>query len=115
MWLRLCVRVCSTTNCDILLSNCLKYLPGVGPKRAELLEKELGLRTWEDLLYYFPYKHIDRSRLYRICELTADMPFVQVKGQFVNFEQMGEGRKRRLVGHFTDGTGWVDCVGVRGV
>lgn len=98
-----------------MLSNCLKYLPGVGPKRAEMLEKELGLRTWEDLLYYFPYKHIDRSRLYRICELTADMPFVQVKGQFVNFEQMGEGRKRRLVGHFTDGSGWVDCVWFAGI
>ena len=88
----------------------LTYLPGIGPKRAELLLKELGLKTWEDLLYYFPYKHIDRSRLYRTSELTSDMPFVQLKGRFISFEQMGEGRKQRLIGHFTDGYGWVDCV-----
>ncbi|MBO5964675.1 MAG: ATP-dependent DNA helicase RecG [Bacteroidaceae bacterium] len=88
----------------------LTYLPGIGPKRAELLQKELGLKTWEDLLYYFPYKHIDRSRLYRTSELTSDMPFVQLKGRFISFEQMGEGRKQRLIGHFTDGYGLVDCV-----
>ena len=88
----------------------MTYLPGIGPKRAELLQKELGLRTREDLLYYFPYKHIDRSRLYRTSELTSDMPFVQLKGRFISFEQMGEGRKQRLIGHFTDGYGWVDCV-----
>lgn len=93
-----------------MLERELTYLPGIGPKRAEILQRELGLRTWCDLLYYFPYKHIDRSRLYRTTELTADMPFVQVRGQFASFEQMGEGRKKRLVGHFTDGYGWVDCV-----
>ena len=93
-----------------ILDTELTYLPGIGPKRAELLQKELGLKTWGDLLYYFPYKHIDRSRLYRTSELTSDMPFVQIRGQFISFEQMGEGRKKRLVGHFTDGYGWVDCV-----
>lgn len=93
-----------------ILDRELTYLPGIGPKRAELLQKELGLSTWGDLLYYFPYKHIDRSRLYRTSELTSDMPFVQLKGQFLSFEQMGEGRKKRLVGHFTDGYGWIDCV-----
>lgn len=93
-----------------ILERELTYLPGIGPKRADLLQRELGLKTWGDLLYYFPYKHIDRSRLYLPTELTADMPFVQVRGQFVSFEQMGEGRKKRLVAHFTDGHGWVDCV-----
>lgn len=93
-----------------ILDTELTYLPGIGPKRAELLQKELGLKTWGDLLYYFPYKHIDRSRLYRTSELTSDMPFVQIRGQFVSFEQVGEGRKKRLIGHFTDGYGWVDCV-----
>lgn len=93
-----------------LLETALTYLPGIGPKRAETLQKELGLKTWGDLLYYFPYKHIDRSRLYRTSELTSDMPFVQIRGQFISFEQMGEGRKKRLVGHFTDGYEWVDCV-----
>lgn len=93
-----------------ILDTELTYLPGIGPKRAELLQKELGLKTWGDLLYYFPYKHIDRSRLYRTSELISDMPFVQIRGQFISFEQMGEGRKKRLIGHFTDGYGWVDCV-----
>ncbi len=93
-----------------MLERELTYLPGIGPKRADTLQRELGLKTWGDLLYYFPYKHIDRSRLYRTSELTADMPFVQVRGQFISFEQVGEGRKKRLIGHFTDGYGWLDCV-----
>jgi ATP-dependent DNA helicase RecG len=86
-----------------ILDTELTYLPGIGPKRAELLQKELGLKTWGDLLYYFPYKHIDRSRLYHTSELTSDMPFVQIRGQFISFEQVGDGRKKRLIGHFTDG------------
>ena len=97
------------------LSSELKFLPGIGPKRSETLRHELGLKTWEDLLYFFPYKHIDRSRLYKTSELTTDMPFVQLKGQFASFEQIGEGRKTRLVGHFTDGNGWVDCVWFAGI
>ncbi len=75
-----------------------------------MLETELGIKTWYDLLYCFPYKHIDRSRLYRISELTADMPFVQVKGHILSFEEAGEGRKRRLIAHFTDGNGLMDLV-----
>ena len=75
-----------------------------------MLETELGIKTWHDLLYCFPYKHIDRSRLYRISELTADMPFVQVKGHILSFEEAGEGRKRRLIAHFTDGSGLMDLV-----
>ena len=56
----------------------IKFLPGVGPQRARLLNDELKIYTLNDLLYYFPYKHIDRSRLYSIKELTADMPYVQI-------------------------------------
>lgn len=86
------------------------YLPGIGPARAKVLYDELGISTWHDLLYYFPYKHIDRSRLYQIAELTPDMPFVQVKGHFLSFEVQGTGRKQRLVGHFTDGDMVMDMV-----
>ena len=86
------------------------YLPGVGPARSKLLKEQLNIHTWHDLLYYFPYKHIDRTRLYRINELTSDMPFVQVKGRFLSFEEMGAGRKKRLVGHFTDGQSLMDLV-----
>ena len=95
---------------NIDLSTPITYLPGVGPQRAKLLETELGITTFRDLLYYFPYKHIDRTRLYYIHELTADMPFVQVKGEILSFEEEGQGRKRRLIAHFTDGRGIIDLI-----
>lgn len=98
-----------------MLKTPLMYLPGIGPKRGETLEKELGLKTWGDLLYYFPFKHIDRTRIYRTSEVMSDMPYVQMKGQFVSMETAGEGRKQRLIGHFTDGYGWMDCVWFNGV
>lgn len=88
----------------------ITYLPGIGPARAKVLREELGISTWHDLLYYFPYKHIDRSRLYLISELSPDMPFVQIKGHFLSFEEQGVGRKQRLVGHFTDGQMVMDMV-----
>lgn len=91
------------------------YLPGVGPQRAKVLKEELQISSLRDLLYYFPYKHIDRSRLYAVRELTADMPYVQVKGQILSFETEGEGRKRRLVAHFTDGFGVLDLVWFQGL
>lgn len=88
----------------------LQYLPGIGPARAKMLHDQLGLSNWHDLLYYLPYKHIDRTRLYAIRELRADMPFIQVKGWLLGFEKVGEGRKSRLVGHFTDGHDVMDLV-----
>lgn len=91
------------------------FLPGVGPRRAKLLGDELQIHTVHDLLYTFPYKHIDRTRLYAVRELTADMPYVQVRGQILSFETEGEGRKRRLVAHFTDGQGVVDLVWFNGL
>ena len=91
------------------------YLPGIGPSRAKILEKYLNITTWHDLLYYFPYKHIDRSRLYRISELSEDMPFVQVKGQFLSFEESGVGRKKHLTAHFTDGSMVMDLVWFNGI
>ncbi|MBQ1972768.1 MAG: ATP-dependent DNA helicase RecG [Paraprevotella sp.] len=93
----------------------VKYLPGVGPSRAKLLHDELHIHTVRDLLYCFPYKHIDRSRLYYIHELNADMPYVQIKGQILSYETEGEGRKRRLVAHFSDGRGVVDLVWFQGI
>ena len=93
----------------------IKFLPGVGPQRAKLLGDELQIRTLHDLLYTFPYKHIDRTRLYYIHELTADMPYVQIRGQILSFDTEGEGRKRRLVAHFTDGQGVVDLIWFNGI
>ncbi|MBQ0060812.1 MAG: ATP-dependent DNA helicase RecG [Bacteroidales bacterium] len=93
----------------------IKFLPGVGPSRADLLNRELNIHTYRDLLYYFPYKYIDRSRLYSICELTGDMPYVQIRGEILSFETIGEGRQRRLVAHVSDGTGVLDLVWFQGL
>ncbi|MCF0160487.1 MAG: ATP-dependent DNA helicase RecG, partial [Bacteroidaceae bacterium] len=93
----------------------IKFLPGVGPQRAALLEKELNIRTFRDLLYYFPYKYVDRSRVYEIRELTDEMPFVQLRGEISSFETAGEGFQRRIIAHFTDGTGEIDLVWFKGV
>ena len=95
--------------CDI------KYLPGVGPQRAAMLNKEAGICTLHDLLYYFPYKYVDRSRIYSIRELDGSMPCIQLKGEIRSFEVAGEGRHRRLIAHFTDGTGFVDLVWFQGI
>ncbi len=94
-----------------LLQQDIQYLPGVGPRRKDILKKELGISTFGDLLEYYPYKYVDRSKIYRICELHGEMPFVQVKGHILSFEEFDMGpRKKRLVAHLTDGSGVVDLV-----
>ena len=93
----------------------IKYLPGVGPQRASLLAKELNIVSFKDLLYYFPYKYVDRSRIYTIREIDGNMPYIQLRGKFLSFETLGEGRQRRLVGHFSDGTGVMDAVWFQGL
>ena len=98
-----------------LTSRDIMYLPGVGPQRAAVLNKELSLHSLHDLLYYFPYKYVDRSRLYYIHEIDGNMPYIQLKGEILSFETFGEGRQRRLVAHFSDGTGVVDLVWFHGI
>ncbi len=93
----------------------IKYLPGVGPRKAELFAKELGIRSVEDLLRHYPYKYVDRSRFYYLHEITDNMPFVQVKGQILKFEKIGEGRNQRLSAIFTDGKGTIELVWFKGV
>ena len=98
-----------------LTTRDIKYLQGVGPQRATMLNKELGIYSLHDLLYYFPYKYVDRSRLYYIHEIDGNMPYIQLKGQILSFETIGEGRQRRLVAHFSDGMGVVDLVWFQGI
>lgn len=92
----------------------IKYLPGVGPKKAEILNKEIDVFSVEDLLHYYPYKYIDKSRIYYIHEVDGNMPYIQLKGRITAFETMGEGRHKRLIAHFTDGTGFIDLVWFQG-
>ena len=95
---------------DILKTD-IKYVTGVGPQKKDILKREIGIETYGDLLEYYPYKYVDRSHVYTISSLSTDMPFVQIKGRILSFEsfQMGV-KKKRLVAHFSDGTGVVDLV-----
>ena len=87
----------------------------MGEQRATLLGRELNIRSLYDLLYYFPYKYIDRSRVFKVNELGGQLQHVQLLGEIRSFEEMGEGASRRLVAHFTDGTAFVDLVWFRGI
>ena len=92
-----------------ILDSEIKYLPGVGPQRDKMLKDELGIRTFNDLLQYFPYKYIDRSKIYRIREVTTEMPYIQIKGHIMGFETFKTSpRKERVVAHFTDGESIMD-------
>lgn len=93
----------------------IKFLPGVGEQRASILGGELNIRSLYDLLYYFPYKYIDRSRIYKVNELGGHLQHVQLLGEIRSFEELGEGAGRRLVAHFTDGTAFVDLVWFKGI
>ena len=93
-----------------LYQRAITYLPGVGPKRAEVLQKEVNLASYEDLLYYIPYKYMDRSRFYRVSDINGSMPYIQLKGRILSFETLGEGSAKRLIGKFSDGTGTIDLV-----
>ena len=98
-----------------ILDQDIMYLPGVGPKRKEILSKELNIQTWRDLLEYYPYKYVDRSKIYTIDELNGSIPFVQIKGKILSFEEFSNGtRRKRIVAHFSDGHGVVDLVWFRG-
>ncbi len=98
-----------------LNKRAVTYLPGVGPRKAEVLKTEANIVSYEDLLYYFPYKYVDRSRFYKVSEVTGSMPYIQLKGKIVMFDQVGEGRTKRLIGKFTDGTGTIDLVWFKGL
>lgn len=98
-----------------ILSQDIMYLQGVGPRRKEILSRELGIRTYRDLLEYFPYKYVDRTKVYLISELSPDMPFVQIKGRIIRFEETETGKRRkRVIAHFTDGHGICDLVWFNG-
>ncbi len=97
------------------LNQDIKFLPGVGPKKAEVLNKELCIFTVEDLLRHYPYRYVDRSRFYKLSEISEEMPFIQVKGKILRFEKIGEGRTQRLSAMFTDGEQAIELVWFKGI
>ena len=101
-------------NVQEFLDTNIAYLPGVGPKRAELLGKEISVYTFRDLLYYFPYKYIDRTRFYRIADINPDLPFIQIRGFIKGYSMEGHGKGKRLSADFQDETGSIKLVWFRG-
>ena len=93
----------------------IKFLPGVGPKRAEILFKELKIKTFRDLIYYYPYKYIDRTKFYKISDINTEMAYIQVKGVLRSMETVGTGGKQRLVARFSDDSGTMELVWFRGI
>lgn len=97
------------------LDSPIKYLKGVGPAREKLIKDELGCKTFEEMLYHFPFRYIDRSRFYRISEIMENMPFVQLKGKISQLQTIGSGRGMRLSAILSDGTGTIELVWFRGI
>ena len=99
----------------INLSTDIMYLTGVGPKRAELLKSELNIHTLKDMLYYFPFRYVDRSKFFKISEITEDLPYIQVVGKILRFQEVGVGNKKRLTAIFADDTGTMELVWFKGL
>ena len=97
-----------------ILETPIDYLKGVGPARSDLLKKELRIFTYGDLLHHYPFRYIDKSKVYKITDLISDMPSVQLKGQIIKFEEKGDKRSKRLIAHFKDETGTIELVWFKG-
>lgn len=98
-----------------LLDTPIEYLKGVGPQRAEVLQKELGAFHFRDLLHHFPFRYVDRSRFYTIREITPSDTLVQVRGKLMSLEVTGQKRKKILKGEFMDETGSIELVWFQGI
>ena len=98
-----------------LLSTPIDFLSGVGPARSDLLKKELRIFTYRDLLTYFPFRYVNKSKIFKVADLNSDLPFVQIKGKIIKFEDIGRGRAKRLIAHLEDDTGIIKLVWFKGV
>src|SRR5215469_2434006 len=97
-----------------ILDTEIKFLPGIGPKRAELLLKELNVATFGDFLYTFPFRYIDKTRVYTISEVNEDLPYIQLKGKITSFREI-VAKQKRLTAIFSDGTGYIELVWFKGI
>ena len=93
----------------------IEYLKGVGPKRAEVLRREFGIFTYNDLLYYFPFRHVDKSTVYKVCDIQTEGNYMLFKGDITGYQILGEQRTKRLSAQFTDGTGTIELVWFNGI
>ena len=97
------------------LETPITYLKGVGPVRADLLKKELNIFTFHDLLTHYPFRYIDRSIIHRIIDLKSDMPYIQIKGILLKFEERGKKRAKRLIAYFKDESGTIELIWFKGI
>src|SRR3954468_7243569 len=93
---------------DQILSSPVEYLKGVGPQKADLLKKELGIFTFKDLLEHYPFRHVDKTKVDKISSLTQKTEYTQVAGILKHFDIVGEKRSRRLIAHLQDDTGMIE-------
>lgn len=98
-----------------ILDSDIKFLPGVGPRRAALLAGELGITTFRDMLYTFPFRYIDRTKFYSVREIDGSNAFIQLRGRFSRVQIVGENRSKRLVATFYDETGYIELVFFKGI
>ena len=98
-----------------ILDNPVEYLKGVGPVRADVLKKELKIFTFNDLLHYFPFRYVDRSKFYKVSEVNSDSTYFQIKGKIINLQEVGQGRSKRLVATLWDETGNIELVWFKGI
>lgn len=97
------------------LKTPIEYLKGIGQKKAEVLKREFNIVTYTDLLFYFPYRHIDKSTIYKINEILTEGNLMQFRGNIVGYQILGQQRNRRLSAQFTDGTGTIELVWFNGI
>jgi ATP-dependent DNA helicase RecG len=96
------------------LKQDIQFLPGVGPAKGDLLRKEVNIHTFEDLIYYFPYRYVDKSKFYKVRDIHPDLPYIQIRGTIKKYSSVGVGRKKRLMAAFGDDTGTVELIWFKG-
>ena len=99
----------------IFLDTPIEYLKGVGPQKADTLKKEIQVFTFGDLLTYFPYRYIDKTKFHTIAEIQGDENFVQIKGSIISVEMLGKERGKRMVATLKDETGTLELVWFKGI
>src|SRR6202012_1866070 len=96
------------------LDTAIEYLKGIGPQRGDMLKKELQIFTYNDLLSFYPFRYVDRSKFYKIKDIREDLPYVQLKGKIIRTELLGEKFTKRFVAYLKDDTGIIELVWFQG-
>ncbi len=104
-----------TVKPTTLLESPIEYLKGVGSLRADALKKELNIHTFKDLLYFYPFRYVDRTRIYKIKEVNAEMPFIQIRGKITHVEITGPKRQQRMIVDLQDDTGRIELIWFQGI